>query len=478
MRGKLIAVFSVVVVVVGLLGYALTRATIGDLSNPGETPRALAGASAQLQVDSLVLERWLASEVTNPKLRDVYNAGTDTGRFETARQQTDRIREVASGIPELSVQSIQLVALVDKAGKVVARDRSNLMQKDDLGAVYPLLREALKKGTTGSDVWVNRGRNEQMLASYAVIRDADGSVLGALVIGTALNDERLTNASKATSGQMLAGAVKDGDKLDLVAKSTGLPPEIVAAIGASPAKEAALQALSTGQVTDLGGLPRDYIASARPLEGYGNGRRLVLIAISHLAAPAVISGLLPPAIGATLLGLILVVAGAWLLDAYISRPISEIEDGLLAIMNGRADLRFEIEHAELGGLVFRLNSLLNQLLGVQEDETDDQGRVSRAPQASSFQDALAVDEETIQGGDVADPALRDEPADSYYRRIFDEYVNAKRSLGDPIEAITLPGFVERIQASEREMHAKHGKLVRFRIEVRGREVVLIAVPLS
>jgi hypothetical protein len=480
MRGKLIAVFAVVVVVVGVLGYALTRATLGDLSTPGETPRALAGASAQLQVDSLVLERWLAGEVTQPKLREPFNAGTDTARFEAARQAADKIRENANSTPELSAQSIQLVALVDKNGKVLARDRSALMRGDDLGAVYPLLKDALKKGATGSDVWVNRARNEQMLASYAAIREADGSIIGGVVVGTALNDERLTNASEKTSGKMIAGGVKDGDKLDIVAKSTGLPPEIVTAMTTAPAKDAALQALATGQVVDLGGLPRDYIASARALEGYGNGKRLVLISVVHLQAPAIISGLLVPAFGATLLGLFLVVAGAWILDNYISRPISEIEDGLLAIMNGRTDRRFEIEHAELGGLVFRLNSLLNQLFGVQEDETDDQGRPSRAPAASSFQDALSVDERMAAagGGDAADPVLRDEPAESYYRRIFNEYISAKQSLGDPTEGISLAAFVERIQASEQEMQDKHGKPVRYKIEVRGREVVLLAVPLA
>ena len=480
MRGKLIAVFAVVVLVVGVLSYALTRATLGDLSTPGETPRALAGASAQLQVDGLVLERWLASEVTNPKLREPYNAGTEPARFEGARQAADKLLQAAVNTPELSGQSIQLVAIVDKNGKVLARNGSALMRGDDLGAVYPLLRESLKKGVTGSDVWVNRARNEQMLASYAAIREADGGVIGGIVVGTALNDERLSRASDQTSGRMLAGAVKDGDKLDVVAKSGGVTPELITAITASPAKDSALQALASGQVVDLGGMPRDYVASARALEGYGHGRRLVLITVVHLSAPAILSGLVWPALGATVLGLMLVIAGAWVLDSYISRPISEIEDGLLAIMNGRTDRRFEIEHAELGGLVFRLNSLLNQLFGVQEDETDDQGRPSRAPEAASFQDALSVDESmaAMADGDAADPVLRDEPADGYYRRIFDEYIAAKRSLGDPTDSITLPAFVERIQASEREMSEKHGKPVRYKIEVRGREVVLLAVPLS
>ena len=57
--------------------------------------------------------------------------------------------------------------------------------------------------------------------------------------------------------------------------------------------------------------------------------------------------------------MVLVIAGGVLLGNYISQPISELEDGLLAIINGSSDLRFQIEHDELGGLVFRINSLLN-----------------------------------------------------------------------------------------------------------------------
>jgi HAMP domain-containing protein len=481
MRGKLIAVFAVVVLVVGGLSYALTRATLGDLSTPGETPRALAGASAQLQVDGLVLERWLAGEVTNPKLREPFNAGTESARFEGARLNADKLREAAVSSKELGPLSVQLVALVDKNGKVLARNGSALMRGDDLGGVYPTLRDALKKGGTGSDVWVNRARNEQMLTSYAGIREADGSIIGAVVVGTALNDERLNIASDRTSGRMIAAAVRDGDKLEMVAKSNGVTPELLAALITAPAKDGAFQALSTGQVVDLGGMPREYVASARALEGYGNGSRLVLISLVKLSAPAILSGLIWPALGATLLGLILVIVGAYFLDAYISRPVSEIEDGLLAIMNGRTDRRFEIEHAELGGLVFRLNSLLNQLFGVQEDETDEQGRPSRAPEAASFQDALSVDERmaAMGTGDTADAqALRDEPEDAYYRRIFEEYIKAKRELGDPVDHIGLPAFVERIMASEKELADKHGKPVRYKVEVRGREVVLLAVPLG
>jgi len=297
----------------------------------------------------------------------------------------------------------------------------------------------------------------------------------------ALNDERLTNASDRTSGRILIAAVRVGDKLDVVAKSSAATPDLVSAVEAPPARDAAFQALASGQSVDLGGLPREYAASSRPLDGYGDGRRAVLIGVSRLQATGILNALIWPALGVTALGLILTAIGAHLLDAYISRPISEIEDGLLAIMNGRTDLRFEIEHAELGGLVFRLNSLLNQLLGVQEDDTDEQGRPSRAPTANSFQDALEVDERmaALSGDDVADaPALRAEADDAYYSRIFAEYIAAKRSLDDPVDHITKQAFVGRIMASEREMAQKHGKPVRYKVEVRGKEVVLLAVPLA
>ena len=480
MRGKIIAVFAVVVLVVGFLGYALSRAALGDLTIPGEAPRALAGASAQLQLNGLALERWLAGRGADPKVREPFNAALPTARAEAATTTANMIRDAAASTPELGASSISLVLMVDKNGVVVGRSGSVLMRGDDVGAVYPALKKALAAGVTGSDAWVNGARNEQMLTSYAPIRDANGAVLGGVVVGTALNDERINNASERTSGRILVAAVKNGEALDVVAKSAGATPELLAALVASPAKDAAFRALGGAQVNDIGGLPGDYAGSAQSLDGYGDGHRVVLLSIAKPQGPALLGSLLAPALGAIFLGLVLVIAGAWFLDAYISRPISEMEDGLLAIMNGRTDLRFEIEHAELGGLVFRLNSLLNQLFGVQEDETDEQGRPSRAPAAASFQDALSVDERmaAASADDHADAAsLRDEPEDAYYPRIFQEYIAAKTSLGDPVDHITEEAFTARIKASEAETASKHGKPVRYKLEVRGKEVVLLAVPL-
>lgn len=151
------------------------------------------------------------------------------------------------------------------------------------------------------------------------------------------------------------------------------------------------------------------------------------------------------------------------------------------ILNGQTDKRFELDHAELGGLAFRIDQLLNQLMGVEEDNTDDEGRVSKAPTAANFGDALSVDRSGGGGGGA--PAgvdagkLAAEPADAYYARLYGEYINAKKALGEQVDHITDAAFKSRIQGMEQDATAKHGRPVRYHVQSNGREVVLLAVPL-
>jgi hypothetical protein len=177
-----------------------------------------------------------------------------------------------------------------------------------------------------------------------------------------------------------------------------------------------------------------------------------------------------------------VVAAGWFLGNYISRPIASLEEGLLMILNGQTDKRFELDHAELGGLAFRIDQLLNQLMGVEEDNTDDEGRVSKAPTAANFGDALSVDKSgqhgaSAAGADVDAGRLAAEPADAYYARLYREYINAKKGLGEQVDHITDAAFKSRIQGMEQDAASKHGRPVRYHVQSNGREVVLLAVPL-
>ena len=179
-------------------------------------------------------------------------------------------------------------------------------------------------------------------------------------------------------------------------------------------------------------------------------------------------------------GIVLVIVAGLLLGNYITRPINMLEEGLLAILNGQADKRFELDHAELGGLAFRIDQLLNQLMGVEEDNTDAEGRPSRSPNAANFNDAFAVDDKRAAEGSVdpqAAQALAAEPGAQYYGRIYREYIAAKREISEPTEHITEQAFVARIQGMEQEASAKSGRPVRYQVQSRDRKVVLVEVPL-
>jgi hypothetical protein len=279
-----------------------------------------------------------------------------------------------------------LVALVDAEGVVVSRDGSNLMRGEKLSQAYPALGEALKTGRAGSAVWINRQRQEQVFASWAIARGENGSVIGAVVIGTPLNDERLTRTSELTSGALL-GVARSSDKaLEMVAVSRAASGAAAAALTAGPVAAAARSSTASKSVAVAEGVVEDSFVGALAVEGYG-ATDTVLVASVPASRVASLTSILWPVLAVGGLSLVLVLFGGVLLGNYISQPVSELEDGLLAIINGQQDLRFQIEHGELGGLVFRINSLLNAMTGVPEDTTDDQGRPSKAPSAQGFQES-------------------------------------------------------------------------------------------
>ncbi len=482
MRWKIIIVNAAIVIVVGLLTYVLLATSLKDvLANQTERKRevaqALRAADSQLALDALRLERWLETNASAPSVRAVLASGTADARSEAATAEANRLRDAAVSEPMFAKMAPSLVLIVDARGVVVGRNGSALMRGENVAAAYPSLAESLKSGQSASAMWVNHKRQEQMLTSYAPLRGDNGAVIGALVVGTPLNDERMTRTSDLTSGHsLLLTAVSD--VTEVVADSAA-PAEVVAAASQGSVTAAVKQALSSGGVVTVDTVGGGQLFGAVPLDGYSGITKGVIIAAVPASLVDSLGGLLWPVFAVSGLGLLLVLVGGVLLGNYISGPISQLEDGLLAIINGNSDLRFQLEHDELGGLVFRINSLLNALMGVAEDTTDEHGRPSQGPSARDFQEALAVDESSVGSIDPnVSAALGAEGAEQYYRRLYNDYIAAKRQLSEPVEHITFEAFVGRIRSSEAEISQKLGKPVRYQVQIKGTAVVLIPVPLS
>jgi hypothetical protein len=391
MRSKIIVVNAGIVILVALLSYVLLATSLKNVvSDPAErkheVERSLRAANAQLALDALRVERWLEKNITSEQTRGVFGLGTPEARQQAALNEANRLRDAAQGDEQFTGMAPSLVAIVDDQGVVVSRDGSNLMRGEKLSQAYPVLADALKSGRAGSSVWINRQRQEQELVSYGIVKGDNGAVLGAVVVGTPLNDERMTRTSELTSGSLLVFARSYDKGLEAVADSGGNHAQAaVAAATSAPVAAAARTASTSKAIASVDSVLAGDLFGAMPLDGYGPTDSVLIAAVPASLVDSVAS-LLWPVLAVGALGLLMVVFAGVLLGNYISQPVSELEDGLLAIINGQQDLRFQIEHDELGGLVFRINSLLNALAGVPEDTTDDQGRPSKAPSANDFQE--------------------------------------------------------------------------------------------
>ena len=478
MRNKIIAVNAVIVLIVGLLAFAIVRTQLAlTTSSPEQlkksAKRDAVGAASKLQLDALRTERWLAAQAADANAKAALSRSSSAdAKAAAVRQLCDKIANDARGA--LGTKP-SIVAVVDSAGKIVARDNSDLNRGDDVATAYPSFKDAITKVTAGSDVWTEKARADQYVTSYVPLRDEQGRV-HMIVLGVAINDA-LARVGDTATGRGILLVTSTGD---VVANTQSATEEVKAAVknGAGDVKNAIQQ----GQVMEGGS--GDVHFAAAPLDGFADGKKTAVVAAAPTALLEGVNGIPLSILGAMALGLILVVAGGWFLGNYISRPIAMLEEGLLAILNGQSDKRFELDHAELGGLAFRIDQLLNQLMGVEEDNTDEEGRVSKAPTAANFGDALAVAGGSTFGtvpqaaGEVDARALAAEPQEQYYARLYREYIAAKKALGEQVDHITDAAFRSRIQGMEQDATAKHGKPVRYHVQNNGREVVLLAVPLA
>ncbi len=376
LRWKIIVANAGIVLLVGVLGFAILLTTLSDASGDSSAlnvgaERASRAADTQLALDGLRAERWLGAQATQDSVVSVFTLGIPQARGEAATAQANLIMQAAANSPEFLGMRPSLVVFVDRNGRALGRDNSNtLMRGDDLGAIYPSLQASLQSGVAKSGVWLNRQRQEQLLVSYAPVTGPNG-VVGALALGVPMNDDRMGRISQLTSGYPLALAAEvEGGATLVVASSPGLnrsslPEDLVhrnAAAAFTGGKILVVHADAVGDGT---------VAAFAPLSGYADARA-TLIALAPKSGFTNVAGALWPLWGVTALGLLLVAIVGSALGAYISRPVSQLEEGLLSIINGKTDMRFELEHEELGGLVFRINSLLNSLTGVSE--ADDESR--------------------------------------------------------------------------------------------------------
>ncbi|MBZ0115640.1 MAG: PDC sensor domain-containing protein [Sandaracinaceae bacterium] len=488
MRTKIIAGNLVAVLVVGLVSYFVIssqmRATlVAEVDGRIASDHEMVGSAWTLS--SLQLVTRVSEQAEQRSVADVFAATSQVEQRRRANVQSDRIgewlsRQGAAGRPEL-------VAITDDRGRVVARDHDpNRMQDFDLRAQIPTLARTLETGEPVQDVWrYTEGQPLLLQVAAAPIRAPGGGLIGAVVVGYDMSNgmaQRLGAplerdvvflANGAVHSSSLDGSLADGLRVALVEQQRQHTEAALAASADEPALSPPFLA-AIGDVEYVGVVGR---LPASPSTAVAYAVLANRSAQTEKASPVAMLLFM------TLFGVAVVLGYGLFIGSSFLRPIAQLEEQILAVINGRTDVRLDIESTELGGLAYRINQLLNVFTGTPEE--DSEGRVSAPPEAAWGDEAGSGESRaapsapgaSAAGEDEASPEevekLAAEPEDAYYARIYEEYVDAKKGVGEDVSNVPQDRFVQRLQANEKQLVKKHGcRMVRFQVQTRGTQVNL------
>ena len=495
MRLKIVAGNLAVVVLLGLVAYLTVSGQLraqrtNELESAIDNDRLLFDRSFRLS--ALEFEDFVASRAATRQMLDIFG-GLDLDSRRTRAYEAAEATHAWLGDPARGGRgSPDIVLVVDETGRVVARNGArNVMFGKALIPTIPALGIALKTGSSRHDVWLEDEQNKVLQTAVAPIRTETGTVLGALVVGW-----DLSNGFAASEGKLLGRDVAfivDGKVYGSSLEGSAARDLRTFLFGTGAASTKAVltnQSLSTQpwRVT-LAGQEYTGVTSRLPMApsvpvAYAVlGNRTLATQLASTANVIVIM---------LVVGALLVIGYGLAIANSIMRPIEAIEEDVLAVINGKTDLRLQTDSPELGGLAFRINQLLNVMTGTEEATEDEEGKISVPPSEGHWKDAEFSDkaqpaanpsgvsgtnsavnpDEIVDDPEIASK-LASETEDEYNDRVYREYVSAKQQLGENVASIPKDRFCQRLKGRGDALLQKHGcRMVRFQVHTVNEQVVL------
>lgn len=377
MRWKLLVGNVAAVILMGILAWVLVRsraseALVTDLEPSVQRSTALLEAVRTQDGDQLIDA--VESTSHGPDLAAVFAIGTDSERRDAAFTFAEgAARQIGSQIPRRG-RPAELVALVGSDGKVIGRNSERRLDADrNVGTEFPAVTAAMAgpQGRTVRD-FIRYGE-QGWLEIVAVPVLQNDRVLGALLVGYSVADSAARSDAQRV-GVDVGYLFRENDRYTVQSLSVGQQTEKEQLRAWANGQGAGLQAMFRGRqrmTITLG--DSQFLAMVMPMPGAftpQNAGAVVLRSITAAQAPA--QDVAFPVILAMLLGLVIVVGYNLALSRYYERPIEEIEESLLKIINGDRNHRINVEHPELGGIVYRVNQLISELTG-EEESSDNPG---------------------------------------------------------------------------------------------------------
>lgn len=387
MRWKLIAGNVLSLLFATLVALVWVRSSVTDALSRDMSPSVARGVvlfDALRTAQGDRYESLVSAQANAEAARNVFGATnvTDQSRaaFDFAQATA---RSLGESYPTDRPRVADVVAITDDQGKVLARNVDARQEVGrDLKADFEAVAVALQTGRAVHD-YVQYDRQRWFDVVFAPI-SREGRVAGLVVVGYELADS-LATQDKAKLGADVGYIVREGDHFALQSLSFGTQTEKTAIIAWANANNigATLNTDGSLPVREVEISGHRYLVAGRAVPGLHRPSRagavrpgyVVLADVTAAQAPA--TGIVLPILYLGLIALAFMTVFNVLVSNSLLQPIEIIEEGLLKIINGDQAHRIELQHAELGGIVYRINQLVQTLTG--EEESDESGRVSRPP---------------------------------------------------------------------------------------------------
>jgi type II secretory pathway pseudopilin PulG len=389
-----------------------------------------------------------------------------------------------------------MIALVDANGLLVAMsDMASVVPKQfqkeggkSGETTIPALNVVLGSRVIISDIW-NNGR--MMKIGVAPVIDADAPVPandpdGVVIIGAVLVAYAQTAQEAQQDKRLLGTEIAYYDQQRVVATSftkngtndedTGKASQLTELVRGGKIKEGSDKPtkVSIDGVTYYGAAVQMPRSTTRRLPadypGVTAGAMVLASAGGSNIASTIQMFIILLGVGALAISML----GLYLTHRRMVTQVDQIELGVTDIINGNVDRTFRPVGAELDGLANGLNVMLARLLGRPEpgeEEFDEDGNPI-IPGRVDFEEG---EEKPAVDPDLASLAKESEP--DYYKRVFTEYVAARKAAGSP-DDVSFENFIAKLKVNEGKLKAQYNcRAVRFRVVTKDGKVSLKPVPI-
>ena len=390
-----------------------------------------------------------------------------------------------------------IIALVDATGDILAmHDVPTVVPKQWKTAkgdsILPALNVVLGRRIIIADFW-NYASKGMMKVGVAPIIDPDAPVNakdpdGVVIIGAIVVAYAQTARSTQEDRKLLGTEIAYYDGKQVIASSFTHGPSSVEEN--TQKRDAVSSLLSSGKLSESGIQQisiEDVAYTATTVKLRRQHTKDLPSDYPPVTAGAVVLAPLEKASDDDSVGsvkwLILLLGGGALaiamLGLYLSHrrlvaQVDQVEGGVTDIINGNVDRTFRPVGPELDGLANGLNVMLARLLGRPEpgeEEFDEEGNPI-VPGRVEFDES---EERPAPDPDLAALAQESEP--DYYKRVYTDYLAARKASGAPDE-VSFENFIAKLKVNEGKLKAQYQcRAVRFRVVTKDGKVTLKPVPI-